>query len=193
MRLLAASLRMRIGQFNRILAVLLVLAGGVTGCRSPEERRAAQEASTLRLFLETDFDTTGDKTAVIPVYRNNPVLIRIQKQPFLDEGHVVDARVVDVVGGFAIRVQYDFRGTLVLESVSSTYRGQRVAIYSSFTEGRWLAAPKMNTRIRDGVLLFTPDATREEAERIVRGLNNVAAKLGNRPKPDKKAPAKTRS
>ena len=43
-----------------------------------------------------------------------------------------------------------------------------------FGELRWLAAPILQQRIRDGLLVFTPDATREEAERIVRGLKNVA-------------------
>ena len=38
----------------------------------------------------------------------------------------------------------------------------------------WLAAPMTNKRISDGVLVFTPDASREEADRIVLGLNNVA-------------------
>ena len=33
-------------------------------------------------------------------------------------------------------------------------------IYSLFTEGRWLAAPKITSSIKDGTLLFTPDATR---------------------------------
>jgi hypothetical protein len=173
------------GRFNCILVAALLLAGPATGCRSPEEKKAAAEASTLRLYLETDYDTTGEKTAVVPVYRAAPVLLRIAREPFLDEGHIVDARVVDTVGGFAIAVRYDFHGTLVLDTVSTTYRGQRVAIHSTFTEGRWLAAPKLSTPIRDGLLVFTPDATRAEAERIVRGLNNVAVKLGNRPKPAK--------
>ena len=43
-------------------------------------------------------------------------------------------------------------------------------------EGRWLAAPRINKRIADGVLVFTPDATREEAEQIALGLNNLAQK-----------------
>lgn len=180
-------MRTRCRRFNSILVAALLAGGLSVACRSPEERQAGNEASTLRLYLETEFDTTGDKTAVVPVHRSTPVLIRINRQPFLDEGHIVDAQVVDVLGGFAIQVKYDFRGTLVLDSVSSTYRGQRVAIHGTFTESRWLAAPKMNTRIRDGLLIFTPDATREEAERLVRGLNNVATKLGNRPKPEKQA------
>jgi hypothetical protein len=41
---------------------------------------------------------------------------------------------------------------------------------------RWLAAPVISHRIGDGVLVFTPDATREEAEEIALGLNNVAKK-----------------
>jgi hypothetical protein len=39
---------------------------------------------------------------------------------------------------------------------------------------RWLAAPRITGRIADGRLEFTPDATRDEAERIVHGLNRVA-------------------
>jgi hypothetical protein len=39
---------------------------------------------------------------------------------------------------------------------------------------RWVAAPTMTERIADGRLVFAPDATREEAERIVHGLNRVA-------------------
>lgn len=182
----------RDGRFNCILAAGLLLAGGATACRSPEEKRASLEASTLRLYLETDFDTTGEKTAVVPVYRASPVLLRVAREPFLDEGHIVDAQVVDTVGGFAIAVRYDFHGALVLDTVSSTYRGQRIAIHSTFTEARWLAAPKMATPIKDGLLVFTPDATREEAERLVRGLNNVAVKLGNRPKPTKTKPPKSK-
>jgi hypothetical protein len=43
----------------------------------------------------------------------------------------------------------------------------------------------MNKRITDGVLVFTPDTTREEAENIALGLNNVAKSLGKAPKSDK--------
>ena len=46
-------------------------------------------------------------------------------------------------------------------------------IFSEFGQARWLAAPMINKRISDGNYVFTPDATREEAERIVRGVNNV--------------------
>jgi hypothetical protein len=175
---------LRLLRFNNyFLALLLLLT--LTACKSAEEKKRDQEATSLRLYLETDFDPTGAKSTMVPVYRASPVLIRVNKDPFLDEGHIVDAELVDVAGGFAIKVKYDFRGTLVLQSVSSNYPGQRIAISCMFTEGRWLAAPKITNHMKDGILVFTPDATREEAQRIVRGLNNVAIKLGNKPKPGK--------
>jgi murein DD-endopeptidase MepM/ murein hydrolase activator NlpD len=41
-------------------------------------------------------------------------------------------------------------------------------------DGRWLAAPIITRRISNGVLVFTPDCSREEADQLVLGLNNVA-------------------
>ena len=41
---------------------------------------------------------------------------------------------------------------------------------------RWLAAPKISQPITNGLLIFTPDATEEEARQIVQGLNNAAKK-----------------
>jgi hypothetical protein len=35
----------------------------------------------------------------------------------------------------------------------------------------------INHRIGDGVLVFTPDATRDECEEIAIGLNNVSKKV----------------
>lgn len=170
-------------RINCYLAIAACLAWA-SGCVSPEEKQKRKEASTLKLHLQMDFDT-GDRTQLIEVVRAKPTVLRVERVPFLDESHVVDAKVVDTIGGFAIMVQFDFHGTLALESVSTTHRNKCVAIFSLFTEGRWLAAPQLNTRITDGTLVFTPDATREEAERIVRGLNNVAIQMGNKSKTDK--------
>jgi hypothetical protein len=64
-----------------------------------------------------------------------------------------------------------------LDTVTTANKSKRIAILAIFPEKRWIAAPLINQRNASGVLTFTPDATREEAERIVRGLNNVAAQL----------------
>ena len=56
-------------------------------------------------------------------------------------------------------------------------KDRRIAIFSQFGPARWLGAPIYQQKISNGVVFFTPDASRSEAERIVRGLNNVARKL----------------
>jgi hypothetical protein len=153
--------------FN-LLFVLLALLGA--GCLSLGKK----EASTLRLHVEVSPDGTENNSPV-PIGRGDSTFhVNVQKEPFLKEGDITQAWVVDALGGFQILVQYDRRGALLLEQYSIAYKGRRMAIFSQFGEVRWLAAPVFVNRISDGALVFTPDATREEAERIVKGLNNVA-------------------
>ncbi len=169
-------------RFNIYLLLALGLAV-VWGCQSPEGKRKKQ-FSTLRVHLEVAPEGT-DRNQVVAVYRQKPMSLTVEKSPFLTEGEVSEAKVVEVMGGFTLLVQFDRQGTLLLEQYSSANRGRRFAIFSQFVsapdtklnEGRWLAAPKMSKRITDGALIFTPDATREEAQQIALGLNNVAKKV----------------
>lgn len=161
-----------------LLLALLAVGIGISGCVSPGQKKEEKQLATLRIFLESPYEDPG-RTALVPVFRADPMPVRIDRNPILDETHVVRAEVVDVIGGYAMQIQFDFHGTLVLQQVSNAYRGQRLVIFSSFPEGRWLTAIRMNRPIMDGILVFTPDASREEALKIVTGLNNVAKKLGN--------------
>jgi preprotein translocase subunit SecD len=158
----------RLSRFNAYL--LLGLAAVLcAGCQILKQK----EASTLRLHLEVNEDATGTSKPV-PVYRQNPMYVNVQNSPFLNEGNITKAYVVDALGGFQIMIQFDRRGTWLFEQYTTAHKGKRFAIFSQFGDARWLAAPVINQRVSDGVLVFTPDATREESERIVRGLNNVA-------------------
>lgn len=165
--------------------MLILLAAVLAGCASSEERKKRKQETAVQLFLESEFDT-GDKTQVVPVYRNAPVPVRVYKAPLLDNADLVSAAVLDVVGGFAIQLTFNFHGRIVLEGAANSNRDARLVVCAIYPEVRWLAAPKMTGPISNGMLAFTPDATREEAERIVRGLNNVAIRLGNQSKPGKK-------
>lgn len=157
----------RLWRFNAYLLAVLFCAG----CQTFKKK----EATTLRVHLEVTADGT-EKNKPVPVYRQNPTFVNVQEDPFLNEGNVSNASVVEALGSFQIMIQLDRRGTWLLEQYSTAHRGRRIAIFSQFGEARWLAAPLMQRRISDGLLVFTPDATREESERIVRGLNNVAKK-----------------
>jgi len=166
--------RLRFNTYFLCLCVSLLFAGCET---TKEGRRKNKELTLMRFHAETNSDGT-ERTQSVPVYRANPSAVTIMKVPFLDEGSVAQAAVVDTPGGgFVISVQFNRHGSLLLDNITTTFRGQRIAIMAVFNETRWLAAPQIIKRITDGILTFTPDSTREEAERIVRGLNNVAKKL----------------
>src|SRR6266516_3940769 len=167
------------GRFNTYLFLLAVALS--VGCRTTEERRRDKAISTFRLHLETSRGDTGSN-AIIEIAGAQ---LYVNNIPFLDETSVTNAAVVETSdGGFAIRVQYDRHGTLILDAVTTENRGRRIAIFTQYGAGklehhRWLAAP-YGAPISDGVLLFTPMATREESEAIVLGLNNVVKKIAKR-------------
>jgi hypothetical protein len=149
--------------------------------RTKEEKKKDDQASTIRLHLEVNRDGTPYNSGV-PIYRGSPFLVNIERNPFLNEIDLQQASVVDAVGGFMIHLQFNRHGALILENVTTSYKGKRIAVHSNFGESRWLAAPIIQRNVSDGTLVFTPDATREEAERIVRGLNNLVAAIKKRSK-----------
>ena len=169
----------RVSRFNLYLALALA---GLCGCQSPAHK-SKKVKSTFRVHQEANAGPQGD-TREIAVGREHPVKFTVQKQPFLTEGNVKSAKVVDALGGFALSVEFDRQGRWLLEQYTVGSGGRHFAIFSQFTppqedklnQGRWLAAPRISQRISDGVLLFTVDASRAEAEQIALGLNNVARK-----------------
>ncbi len=179
-------------RFNGYLLPALTLALAlVCGCRTAEGKRETA-LGTLQVFLEVNQDASN-RSKPVPIYRDNPFMVNVESQPFLTEANVSEARVIEAVGGFAIRVLLDRRGAWLLEQYTVANHGKHLAILTQFPslldpkihQNRWLAAPLISGRISNGVLLFTPDATREEATQIVLGLNNAAKKNENTP--DKKS------
>lgn len=173
----------RLSRFNTYLA-LLAAAALLCGCQSAEGRRKKQTA-VLRVHIEVVADQTAF-TEQVSVIRASPMTFHASKNAFLLEGNVAGARLLEDRNGFAIEVRFDSRGTMLLEQYTAANPGRHLLIFSQFGEklekARWLAAPMIQRRISNGVLAFTPDANREEAEQIVLGLNNLAKKT--QPKPE---------
>ena len=159
-------------RFNFYLLAGLLAALAVAGCATGPKKGRQKEAS-IRFHLELNAAEKGQATNVV-VGRSAPFQVTVDRQSFLTEFNVEAARVQDTLGGFAIAIQFDVNGTILLEQYTTAYRGRRAGIIAEFGELRWLAAPVMQSRVANGQFLFTPDATREEAERIVEGLNRVA-------------------
>ena len=159
--------------FNGFLALLaLTLAAG---CGTTEERQRKKELSTLRIHVESD--QQSEFSSAISVHRTAPLRLNIEREPVLNEAHVVGALVVEDPGGFAVEVRFNRQGSWILERVSVMSKNRHLAVFSHFGAARWLAAPVMLGKNQSGQLTFTPDATREEAERFVRGLNNAAHQM----------------
>jgi preprotein translocase subunit SecD len=165
--------------FNIYLLLSFALAAG-SGCRTGKGGSHRKEIATLRVHIEVVAQSMDFSTSV-PIYRQKPTMVTVDKSPFLTEVNVSEARVVDVAGGFDLQIKLERQGSWLFEQYTTVNPGKHIAIFSAFQhqgkkEARWLAAPIIRQRISSGVLSFTPDATREEAEEIASGLNNVAKK-----------------
>ena len=171
-------------RFNIYLTLLLALIGLGTGCQTVKTEIKKEPTSGLQFHLEVNPDGT-DKNGPVTINRATPFQVNIERHPFLTEYQIAKAAVVDdALGGFRMFVQFNRQGTWLLEQYTTAHKGKRIAIFSHFTgteenakrEGRWLAAPVITRRVREGDFTFTPDARREEAETIATGLNNLAKK-----------------
>lgn len=171
------------------LYVLCVLALVVAGCASSGKGKRSKEMALLSLHLEENPDGTP-RNQIVYVSREHRVPVSVQVTPFLDQRSLTKAILTEELGGFAIALQFERHGTWALEQMTTSYKDARLAVLCRWTNGkerdtRWLAAPRIEQAVTNGVFIFTPDATRQEAELIVRGLNNVAVQIGNAPKPKK--------
>lgn len=167
----------RLSRFNIYLCFLALLGVGL-GCQSAERQRKQQTAA-VRIHMETHPNQSSFNQR-ITVLRGSPLSLNVSSSPIISENDVAEARIIEDANGFALWLRLDRRGAWLLEQYSASNPGKRLAIYAEFgakpSTGRWLAAPVISRRIADGVLVFTPDADREELEQIVAGLNNVARK-----------------
>jgi len=160
-------------RINFYLAVALVMI--FSGCQSTSRKLAKKlEDSVFRLHLEARPDGSH-RIGEVEIYRQNPQTISVEKNAFLDERYITGAEIIeDGLGGFVIRVEFDRHGRWTLENITTTFKRRRIAIMAEWGEVRWIAAPFIARPIQDGVITFTPDANREEADRIVEGLNKGA-------------------
>jgi len=162
-------------RFNLYLALAATLAL-LCGCQT---HRQQGPVGALRIHIQVNPDTLGTSQTV-SVLRSDPVLVTISHNPILTEANIVTTKVTDTPGGFAIEIRFDENGAWLLEQYSAGNPGGHFAIFGQWGDklanGRWLAAPLITHRIANGVLAFTPDASRAEADQLVLGLNNVTAK-----------------
>ncbi|HTI71281.1 MAG TPA: hypothetical protein VMF06_15025 [Candidatus Limnocylindria bacterium] len=197
---LPTNMRRPICRFNLFfcfIAVLVGMAGCATTGDDAPKPSAGKDATTkdatkkkkdkdyalLRLYRESGVPETGGK---VRFPRGSTSVLYADPSPVLDETYVKQASLVNTIGEeYVIAVQYNDQGLRILELETGNCIGKHIFIQGVWPKNRWLAAPLISQPIANGLLIFSPDCDREEAEVIVRGLNNVAIKVGNQEKPKK--------
>lgn len=161
--------------FNLIFAVSLLVAG--LGCESVKTKLKKEDISTIRFYAESHAGLP-DRTFVAKIGDTLPVELILNADPFLSEINVLKAEAWDTTdGGVAIRLELDRVGRRIVEVQSAILKGRQVAIMSHFPDARWIAISSMGELAENGVVTIYPRATPEEADRIVKGLNLLAAEL----------------
>ncbi len=158
---------------------LAVLCGCQT-TRQKQSKEQSKEVSALRVYIEASAKDPAVNQR-ITLLRADPIAFTIEKEPILTEANLIQSRVIEAEGGFAIQIQFDESGGMVLEQYSAANPGKHFVVFGQWGEkaadGRWLAAPLITHRIAGGILSFTPDLSRTNADRLVLGLNNVSKKI----------------
>jgi len=142
---------------------------------TPPKKGRGKEAALVRIYVET-MEVDPARTQPVSVYRDNPITVNLDKLPVLNEAHIAAAEVLQSDEGLALKLILNTQGAWLLDSLSVSQKGKRIGIAARWKEGRWLGAPRLNRRISDGVIVFVPDATPEELDWIVKGVNNLANK-----------------
>jgi preprotein translocase subunit SecD len=165
------------GRFNLYLWALAASLSLTAGCATGKDKD--KQTAAMRVHLQSSESISAGQK--INVLRSQPMLMSIVVDPILTESHVSSASVLETPGGFAVEIQFNQTGMWMLEQYTGSNPGKHLAIFGQWSDlakdGRWLAAPVIGRRIADGLLIFTPDASREEADEFVNGLNNVAKKI----------------
>jgi preprotein translocase subunit SecD len=166
------------GRFNLYFMLLLAFSLVFTGCASSKKKD--EPVGAIRIHIESNANA-DDQGQTISVPRDNPVSVTIAKEAVLTEANLLRAQLVETPGGYSVELKFDQTGAWTLEQFTAAYQGKHFAIYGQWghklKDGRWLAAPLIQSRNASGLLAFTPDMTRDEAKKMVEGLNNTAKKI----------------
>jgi hypothetical protein len=167
-------------RFNLYL-LLMPMLWAVAGCADFHPfHHDKGPVAIVRIHVESESSSAGS-TKSISVMRSDPVSVNISTDPILTESDITAARVVNSPGGgFAIELKLEETSGWKLETYTAINPGKHLAIFGQWSDkvqdGRWLAAPIIARRMAGNTLTFSPDASRQEAQTLVDGLNALAKK-----------------
>ena len=100
-------------RFNVFFAVMAVLAAvSLCGCHT-HKGLDKKSMAVISLHIESNPDLP-EVSSPVPIYRQNPMMVNVDKNPFLTETDLAGAKIVEVLGGFAIQLQFNERSKWML-------------------------------------------------------------------------------
>ncbi len=192
------------GWFN--LYFFSALAAVVVGCHSPGHHYGKKQIATIRLYMEATRHEVGsgqvfvtrqrvpmnierdsfldegdvrsaqlvdlpDGTFAIEVTFNDHGAAMLDMQTVGNKGrHIVIFSHFPPPGSKEDTSDGDSTTTAPAQPAQTTESPDKPR------KSGWISAVKISGRLSDGVLMFTPDTSRAEAQQIVTGLTNVASK-----------------
>lgn len=161
------------GAFNTLFAAILL--AGLAACSTGSSKQP-KPLKHIRIHVESRHDIP-ERALQAEVGRVDPLKFTVEKLPILTEIHVERAALLDQHGGFQLQLKFDTLGSRILESYTSAAAGRHLLVLTDIDGvSHWIAAPVIRGRIGDGTLAFSPIASREDMERLVRGLNKEVEK-----------------
>src|SRR5690242_10337884 len=100
------------------MAALAMAAVCFVGCGATGLDTDKNPMAVLSLHLESNPDMP-ELSSPVPIYRESPVMVNVEKNPFLTEADLAGAKVVNVLGGFAIQLKFDERARWTLEQYTA--------------------------------------------------------------------------
>jgi hypothetical protein len=163
--------------YARGFNLYLLLAVLLCGCAGHKNK---EFLGILRVHIESR-GNLPDAVKTVKVLRSEPVEVTINPESILSENNMLAITLVNTPGGFAIKVKFDETGGWTLEQYSAANPGRHFVIFGQWDknpdDGRWLAAPMITHHIADGTLVFTPDCSREEAQKLVKSVSHSIQKI----------------
>lgn len=167
----------------------LFVMGIASGCKTttsdkpkdPSEVDPEKYLGKMRIFLEIHED--GIRSQKVKVLRRHPIEVSVDQSPILTESLMQNIKLVNNQYGYHLEIQFDQRGSWLLESYTATNGGKRLVVFVDYPEQQWIAAPLIRSRIAEGKLIIIPDANVEEANRIAMTVMNSIRKIKKIKKP----------
>ena len=157
---------------NALLLAMLAGAPGL-GCAERDKHGNKLKPVQLRLHIES-YQDVPERLTTITMGRAAPFSYSVERGSFLKDDQIVAATLLENDGLYAIKIKLDRQGETILNQLTSSNSGKRIAVWAEFGEVRWIGSVRIERRITNGEMTFTPDTTRDEAEKIVDGVNHLA-------------------